>query len=49
MYLKFATELLPISDSTLKSYEMRNRLVRLDVLCRLSQIYNMTIGMMFHR
>lgn len=43
MSLKFVAELLHISEATLKSYEMGTRLVRLDVMYQLSQIYNMTI------
>ncbi len=43
MSLKFVAELLHISEATLKSYEMGTRLVRIDVLYQLSQIYNMTI------
>ncbi|MBN2300662.1 MAG: helix-turn-helix transcriptional regulator, partial [Acholeplasmataceae bacterium] len=41
--LKFVAELLHISEATLKSYEMGTRLVRLDVIYQLSQIYNTTI------
>lgn len=41
--LKFVADLLNISEATLKSFEMRTRLVRLDVTYHLSQIYNMTI------
>lgn len=43
MSLKFVAELLHISEATLKSYEMGTRLVKLDVMYRLSQIYNITI------
>ena len=43
MSLKFVAELLKISEATLKSYEIGTRLVRLDVIYQLSQIYNMTI------
>ncbi len=43
MSLKFVADLLQISESTLKSYEIGTRLVRLDVMYQLSQIYNMTI------
>ncbi|NLD49365.1 MAG: helix-turn-helix transcriptional regulator [Clostridiaceae bacterium] len=43
MSLKFVAELLHVSEATLKSYEMGTRLVRLDVIYQLSQIYNMTI------
>jgi len=43
MSLKFVAELLHISEATLKSYEMGTRLVRLEVMYQLSQIYNMTI------
>lgn len=43
MSLKFLAELLYISESTLKSYEIGARLVRLDVMYGLSQIFNMTI------
>lgn len=43
MSLKFVAELLHISEATLKSYEMGTRLVRLEVIHQLSQIYNMTI------
>ncbi|MDY0277933.1 MAG: helix-turn-helix transcriptional regulator [Acholeplasma sp.] len=43
MSLKFVAELLHISEATLKSYEMGTRLVRLDVIYQLSQIYNMSI------
>ncbi len=43
MSLKFVADLLHISEATLKSYEMGTRLVRLDVIYQLSQIYNMTI------
>ena len=43
MSLKFVAELLHISKATLKSYEMGTRLVKLDVVYRLSQIYNMII------
>ena len=43
MSLKFVAEILQISESTLKSYEMGIRLVRLDVMYQLSQIYNTTI------
>jgi len=48
MSLKFVAELLQISESTLKSYEMGTRLVRLDVMYQLSQIYNMTIDDLIH-
>jgi len=44
MSLKFVANLLNISEATLKSYEMGTRLVRLDVIYQLSQIYNMTIN-----
>jgi DNA-binding transcriptional regulator YiaG len=43
MSLKFVADLLNISEATLKGYEMGTRLVRLDVVYSLSQIYNMTI------
>lgn len=43
MSLKRVADLLHISQATLKSYEMGTRLVRLDVIYQLSQIYNMTI------
>ncbi|QLY39413.1 helix-turn-helix transcriptional regulator [Hujiaoplasma nucleasis] len=43
MSLKLVADLLHISEATLKSYEMGTRLVRLDVMYQLSQIYNMTI------
>jgi DNA-binding XRE family transcriptional regulator len=43
MSLKFVADLLQISEATLKSYEMGARLVRLDVMYHLSQIYNITI------
>lgn len=43
MSLKFVADLLNISEATLKGYEMGTRLVRLDVVYGLSQIYNMTI------
>jgi DNA-binding XRE family transcriptional regulator len=43
MSLKFVAELLHISEATLKSYEMGTRLVRLDIVYQLSQIYNMSI------
>ncbi|OHE45529.1 MAG: hypothetical protein A2102_01575 [Tenericutes bacterium GWF2_38_8] len=43
MSLKFVADLLQISESTLKSYEIGARLVRLDVIYALSQIFNMTI------
>jgi DNA-binding XRE family transcriptional regulator len=43
MSLKFVAEILQISESTLKSYEIGARLVKLDVMYQLSQIYNMTI------
>lgn len=43
MSLKFVAELLHISESTLKSYEIGTRLVKLDVMYQLSQIFNMTI------
>ncbi|QLY39405.1 helix-turn-helix transcriptional regulator [Hujiaoplasma nucleasis] len=43
MTLKYVADLLHISEATLKSYEMGSRLVRIDVLYQLSQIYNMTI------
>jgi len=43
MSLKFVAELLHISEATLKSYEMGTRLIKLDVMYQLSQIYNMTI------
>ena len=43
MSLKFVADLLDISESTLKSYETGTRLVRLDVIYGLSQIYNTTI------
>ena len=43
MSLKFVAELLHISESTLKSYEIGVRLVRLDVMYGLSQIFNTTI------
>jgi DNA-binding XRE family transcriptional regulator len=43
MSLKFMAELLHISEATLKSYEMGTRLVRLDVIYQLSQIYNISI------
>jgi len=48
MSLKFVAELLHISEATLKSYEMGNRLVRLDVIYQLSQIYNMSIDELVH-
>lgn len=48
MSLKFVAELLHISEATLKSYEMGTRLVRLDVIYQLSQIYNMTIADLIH-
>jgi len=44
MSLKFVADLLKISESTLKSYEMGTRLVRLDVMYGLSQIYNIAIA-----
>ena len=43
MSLKFVAEILHISEAALKSYEMGTRLVRLDVMYQLSQIYNITI------
>ena len=43
MPLKFVANLLNISEATLKSYEMGIRLVRLDVIYQLSQIYDITI------
>jgi DNA-binding XRE family transcriptional regulator len=43
MSLKFVADLINISEATLKGYEMGTRLVRLDVIYQLSQIYNMTI------
>ncbi|MDY0318079.1 MAG: helix-turn-helix transcriptional regulator [Candidatus Izemoplasmatales bacterium] len=43
MSLKFVADLLHISEATLKSYEMGTRLVRLDVIYQLSQIYNTSI------
>jgi DNA-binding XRE family transcriptional regulator len=43
MSLKFVADLLQISETTLKSYEIGARLVRLDVIYALSQIFNMTI------
>ncbi len=48
MSLKFVAELLHISEATLKSYEMGIRLVRLDVIYQLSQIYNMSIDDLVH-
>jgi DNA-binding transcriptional regulator YiaG len=48
MSLKFVAELLHISEATLKSYEMGTRLVRLDVIYQLSQIYNLTIDELVH-
>ena len=49
MSLKFVAELLHISEATLKSYEMGTRLVRLDKIYQLSQIYNMTIDDFIHK
>jgi DNA-binding XRE family transcriptional regulator len=49
MTLKFLAELLHISESTLKSYEMGTRLVKLNVMYQLSQIYNMTIDDLIHK
>lgn len=43
MSLKSVADMLHISEATLKSYEMGTRLVRLDVIYTLSQIFNMTI------
>lgn len=48
MSLKFVADLLNISEATLKSYEMGTRLVRLDVMYQLSQIYNTTIDELIH-
>ena len=48
MSLRFVADLLNISEATLKSYETGNTLVRLDVMCRLSQIYNTTIDDLIH-
>ncbi|MGD9761717.1 MAG: helix-turn-helix domain-containing protein [Candidatus Izemoplasmatales bacterium] len=44
MSLKFVAETLHISEATLKSYEMGTRLVRLNVIHQLSQIYNITLN-----
>ncbi|SRR5690554_5477562 len=41
--IRFVAELLNISESTLKSYEEGNRLVRLDVIYQLSQIYDVSV------
>ena len=41
--LKFVAELINISEVTLKSYEDGNRLFRLDVIYKLTQIYDMSI------
>ena len=41
--LKFVAELLNISEATLKSYEEGKRLVRLDVVYQLSQIYDVSV------
>lgn len=43
MSLKFVAELINISEATLKSYEEGRRLVRLDVVYQLSQIYDINI------
>lgn len=43
MSLKFVANLLHIIEATPKSYEVGTRLVRLDVIYQLSQIYNTTI------
>jgi DNA-binding XRE family transcriptional regulator len=48
MSLKFVAEHLHISEATLKGYEMGTRLVRLDVIYQLSQIFNMTIDELVH-
>lgn len=41
--IKFVAELLRISEATLKSYEEGKRLVRLDVVYQLSQIYDVSV------
>ena len=41
--VKFVAELINISEATLKSYEEGRRLVRLDVVYQLSQIYDINI------
>ena len=41
--LKFVAELLEVSETTLKSYEEGTRLVRLDVIHGLAQIYDIGV------
>lgn len=41
---KFVTELIAISEATLKSYEEGKRLVKSDAIYKLSQIYDITMG-----
>lgn len=41
--LKFVAELINISEAALKSYEDGKRLVGLDVIYKLSQIYDVSI------